>query len=310
MTTPAGWYDDGSGKRRWWDGSQWTMHVTTSVPDAPEWVPPTAPVTGSAAWAHAASSPAPATTPAPVPVPAPVTRRISVLGLVGLIAAAIGAVLACIPPITVAGWALLGAAVVVSLVSLFLPGTKWPGVTGLGVAAFGTVLALAVSLFTVGLRSVVEAADDATQPTTPSAAPSRSPAPMPTDDPALEGAEMVPFAELEVGDCLPLVEYESDEDIYELPVLPCDVPHTDEVFFIYELDDGEFPGDEYLTDKTWDDCRAHFEAFVGVAYDDSELDFYSYQPTRSSWIRAGDRTVHCIVFSYDEVTGSLAGAGG
>ncbi|MFS0895576.1 septum formation family protein [Microbacterium sp. 179-I 3D3 NHS] len=292
MTTPAGWYDDGSGKRRWWDGSQWTMHVTTSVPDTPEWTPPTAPAIRAAATAGA-----------------PATRRISVFGLVGLIAAAIGAVLACIPPITVAGWALLGAAVVVSLVSLFLPGTKWPGVTGLGVAAFGTVLALAVSLFTVGLRSVVEAADDATQPTAPSAAPSRSPAPMPTDDPAPEGAEMVPFAELEVGDCLPLVEYESDEDIYELPVLPCDVPHTDEVFFIYELDDGEFPGDEYLTDKTWEDCRAHFEAFVGVAYDDSELDFYSYQPTRSSWIRAGDRTVHCIVFSYDEVTGSLAGAG-
>ncbi len=26
MTTPAGWYDDGSGRSRWWDGSQWTAH--------------------------------------------------------------------------------------------------------------------------------------------------------------------------------------------------------------------------------------------------------------------------------------------
>lgn len=25
--TPAGWYDDGSGRRRWWDGSRWTDHV-------------------------------------------------------------------------------------------------------------------------------------------------------------------------------------------------------------------------------------------------------------------------------------------
>lgn len=24
MATPAGWYDDGSGRQRWWDGSQWT----------------------------------------------------------------------------------------------------------------------------------------------------------------------------------------------------------------------------------------------------------------------------------------------
>lgn len=24
--TPAGWYDDGSGRQRWWDGGQWTQH--------------------------------------------------------------------------------------------------------------------------------------------------------------------------------------------------------------------------------------------------------------------------------------------
>lgn len=24
MATPAGWYDDGSGRQRWWDGGQWT----------------------------------------------------------------------------------------------------------------------------------------------------------------------------------------------------------------------------------------------------------------------------------------------
>ncbi len=39
-TTPAGWYDDGHGALRWWDGAQWTEHVHT--PDAaPEPVYPT-----------------------------------------------------------------------------------------------------------------------------------------------------------------------------------------------------------------------------------------------------------------------------
>ncbi|MGZ8804014.1 MAG: DUF2510 domain-containing protein [Microbacterium sp.] len=29
-TTPPGWYDDGRGALRWWDGAQWTEHVQTS----------------------------------------------------------------------------------------------------------------------------------------------------------------------------------------------------------------------------------------------------------------------------------------
>ncbi|MBW9111268.1 DUF2510 domain-containing protein [Microbacterium trichothecenolyticum] len=31
-TTPPGWYDDGHGAMRWWDGAQWTEHV--AQPDA------------------------------------------------------------------------------------------------------------------------------------------------------------------------------------------------------------------------------------------------------------------------------------
>ena len=26
-TVPPGWYDDGHGGMRWWDGTQWTEHV-------------------------------------------------------------------------------------------------------------------------------------------------------------------------------------------------------------------------------------------------------------------------------------------
>lgn len=32
-TTPPGWYDDGRGALRWWDGQQWTEHVQTPDPD-------------------------------------------------------------------------------------------------------------------------------------------------------------------------------------------------------------------------------------------------------------------------------------
>lgn len=34
MTVPAGWYDDGSGRQRWWDGAQWTEHFAPVEPTA------------------------------------------------------------------------------------------------------------------------------------------------------------------------------------------------------------------------------------------------------------------------------------
>lgn len=35
-TTSPGWYDDGHGALRWWDGAQWTEHVATPDPETPE----------------------------------------------------------------------------------------------------------------------------------------------------------------------------------------------------------------------------------------------------------------------------------
>lgn len=42
-TTPPGWYDDGFGALRWWDGAQWTEHVAT---------PDTEPAAGGAPGAY------------------------------------------------------------------------------------------------------------------------------------------------------------------------------------------------------------------------------------------------------------------
>ncbi len=34
-TTPPGWYDDGHGALRWWDGAAWTEHVAQPEPETP-----------------------------------------------------------------------------------------------------------------------------------------------------------------------------------------------------------------------------------------------------------------------------------
>lgn len=54
-TTPPGWYDDGHGALRWWDGAQWTEHVAT--PD-PETEGVTAPTEAEIVAANETSDPA------------------------------------------------------------------------------------------------------------------------------------------------------------------------------------------------------------------------------------------------------------
>lgn len=130
--TPAGWYDDGSGRNRWWDGQQWGN------------------------FADEASAPAPVTTAAPVS-PAESPKKLNVLALVSAIVAVIGFVFACIPGALIVGWILLPIAFVLSIVSLFLKGDKkWLGIVGLVLSIVGTIVGVLVFLGVVA-ASVDEA---------------------------------------------------------------------------------------------------------------------------------------------------------
>ncbi|PRB63062.1 DUF2510 domain-containing protein [Microbacterium sp. MYb45] len=220
-TTPAGWYDDGSGRQRWWDGEQWTEHfapdataaadaesapvapdaaeastgIETPATDAPavdeepSYDAPEAPSTDDTVIRTSAEAPTAATTPlgddvaayaapaapdysptatpeqpvssypgaAPAypgagaasgyPAAAPYVqtepeapKKPSVLGLVGLGLSAVGTILAFIPLIGFIGFILLGAGFIVSLISLFLKGKKWPGITGLILSVVGGII--------------------------------------------------------------------------------------------------------------------------------------------------------------------------
>lgn len=52
-TTPPGWYDDGHGALRWWDGAQWTEHVAQPDPEPSADAPTEAEIVAAAQAADA-----------------------------------------------------------------------------------------------------------------------------------------------------------------------------------------------------------------------------------------------------------------
>lgn len=157
MSMPAGWYDDGSGNQRWWDGEHWTSHL------APEQSPTTPARHAAAHDEHGQEASAPTGRAAPV------------LGFVGLGLAAVGTILACIPMtflFFLIGVILLLAGLVVSTIGLFTKNAaKWPSIAGMILSVVGGVVGTVVILvtLTVGLASAVDPDGSSSQaPTTSS----------------------------------------------------------------------------------------------------------------------------------------------
>lgn len=120
---PAGWYDDGSGGQRYWDGNQWTDQTAS----------------GATITATAPQAPTTADTG-----PKPTATKPHPLSFVALAIAVIGFIFACIPGALIAGWVLLPIAFILSLVALFLQGKKWPAITALVLSVVGTVVGVIV----------------------------------------------------------------------------------------------------------------------------------------------------------------------
>lgn len=130
MNTPAGWYDDGSGRMRWWDGRQWTPnYAPTSAP--------TSVTTPPGAAAH----------PTPHAGAAAAPQQRSTLGVLALGLAGLGTVLACIPtPATFGvGVLVLLVAFVLALIAVLTKGaSKTPAVLGLVLSIVGGLAGLIV----------------------------------------------------------------------------------------------------------------------------------------------------------------------
>lgn len=119
---------------------------------------------------------------------------------------------------------------------------------------------------------------------------------------------------LKVGDCMPASD--ASGEMTEADVVPCSEPHADEVFFEFELPEGDLPSDEDIQAEVEAQCIPAFSEFVGMDFYDSTLDLWWITPTEETWTQADDRIVQCVIYEPDpadpekslEVTGTLAGA--
>ena len=101
--------------------------------------------------------------------------------------------------------------------------------------------------------------------------------------------------------------FDADE-VEQVPVVPCDGPHDNEIFAAFDLPDGEFPGDDAVFEQGEEGCLERFPDFVGIDYASSRYVVSTLYPTASSW-DDGDREVLCFLYDIDleKLTGSAAG---
>ncbi|WP_191840677.1 DUF4190 domain-containing protein [Catellatospora chokoriensis] len=109
---------------------------------------------------------------------------------------------------------------------------------------------------------------------------------------------------LRIGDCLN--DLSTEDEIEELPVVPCTEPHDGEVYAEFKLTETSFPGIEAIEKKADPRCADLLKSYAPAAVDDPAVDTYYLYPTVESWA-GGDRAVTCIA-SFDPArTGKLKG---
>jgi hypothetical protein len=114
--------------------------------------------------------------------------------------------------------------------------------------------------------------------------------------------------DLEVGDCFN--DPEDFGEVTDVKMVDCAVPHDNEVFAVFDLPDGDYPGSTGAETSADGGCIAEFAAFVGIDYDSTSLDVWYLYPTEDSW-NNGDREVVCMLFdpTGTQLTGTAANSG-
>jgi hypothetical protein len=81
------------------------------------------------------------------------------------------------------------------------------------------------------------------------------------------------------------------------------------VSYTHPLEDGPYPGDDYLTDVAVEVCNTAFERYIGLSPEQSDYDVDWLLPTEDLWA-GGARQGICLVVSDDgsPLTGKVKGS--
>jgi hypothetical protein len=127
------------------------------------------------------------------------------------------------------------------------------------------------------------------------------------DGGAITDAGSLQIQDLRVGDCF---DVEEADEVSEVDAGPCTDPHGYEMFHLARWSGAQaYPTDDAMLDFIIQACVPQFEAYVGMSYETSVLDFVPFTPTEEGWAD-GDRVVQCaLVGAPDEqLTTSLRNA--
>lgn len=161
-----------------------------------------------------------------------------------------------------------------------------------GAKLFASVLAATVALWAAGCSGGSE--EGGSTSTTTTAPPVEEPEGLPAS--AVEAG----LRTVQVGQCFVLPEDDPAAEDRAVWVVPCEEPHSHEVYDVIAYDGpmvrgGGYPGAAPVQDWAEQVCFDRFEVFVGIPWTRSDMDIEVWWPSEDSWGRT-DRSVICTVF--------------
>lgn len=124
---------------------------------------------------------------------------------------------------------------------------------------------------------------------------------------AIVGEGNIDAFNMRVGDCFDNA-YALNDEVSDLPGVPCAEPHDYETYAVFDVSLDSFPAEEVMAELAYESCLERFDSFVGLDYESSVLEIITMYPTSESW-RQDDREVVCALYDMNEqkLVGSTEG---